>query len=145
VSEAGDARVNEAGVTPDTPYRVLVVDDQAGFRRAAARIVAQMPGFSLVGEADTGEHGVTMARVLHPDVVLMDFRLPGMNGAQATRAIVAARPATVVVLVSATPTAELPPEARCCGATALAAKETLNANDLASLCRVNLRGEPRPS
>jgi len=66
---------------------VLLVDDQAAFRRAAARVLARMPDFQVVGEVETGEASVTAARELQPDLVLMDLKMPRMNGIQATKAI----------------------------------------------------------
>jgi CheY-like chemotaxis protein len=68
---------------------VLLVDDQTAFRRAAARVLARMPDFRVVGEVETGEASVTAARELKPDLVLMDVRLPGIDGPEATRQILA--------------------------------------------------------
>ena len=85
---------------PSRPVRVLVVDDQAVFRRAAVAVVAAVDGFDLVGEADTGETGVDAARRLRPDLVLLDVNLPGIDGAEAARRIVAAPRAPVVLLLS---------------------------------------------
>ena len=67
--------------------RVLIVDDQEPFRLAARMVVDATDGFDVVGEAETGESSVEMARELSPDLVLMDVTLPGINGLDATRAI----------------------------------------------------------
>jgi DNA-binding NarL/FixJ family response regulator len=67
--------------------RVLVADDQALVRAGFRGIVAATPGFSVVGEAGTGTEAVEQARRHHPDVVLMDVRMPGMDGIEATRQI----------------------------------------------------------
>jgi two-component system invasion response regulator UvrY len=80
--------------------RVLVVDDQAPFLRAARAVLREAPGFDLIGEATSGEEAVAAARGLEPDLVLMDVNMPGMSGVEATRRIVSARPQTVVVLLS---------------------------------------------
>jgi len=96
--------------------RVLVVDDQAPFRRAARRVLAATPGFELVGEAGSGEQAIALAAALAPDLVLMDVFLPGLNGIEATRRIVEARPETVAVLVSSYREDELPTGAGSCGA-----------------------------
>jgi DNA-binding NarL/FixJ family response regulator len=67
--------------------RVLVADDQALVRAGFRGIVAATPGFSVVGEAGTGREAVEQARRHHPDVVLMDVRMPVMDGIEATRQI----------------------------------------------------------
>ncbi len=67
--------------------KVLIVDDQAAFRAAAREVVAATSGFEVVGEAASGEESVTAARRLHPDLVLMDIRLPGVDGLEASRQI----------------------------------------------------------
>ncbi|MBN9328335.1 MAG: DNA-binding response regulator [Cellulomonas sp. 73-145] len=81
--------------------RVLVVDDHALHRDGARQILAQDPEFEVVGEAATGETAVTLALRLRPDVVLMDIRLPGISGVEATRRIREADPAIRVLMVSA--------------------------------------------
>ncbi|MGI5198930.1 response regulator [Streptomyces sp. CA-288835] len=70
--------------SPSTPSRVLVVDDQAVVRAGFAAIVDAEPDFVVVGEAGDGAEAVTLAGRLTPDVVLMDIRMPGMDGLTAT-------------------------------------------------------------
>ena len=65
--------------------RVLVADDQALVRAGLCGIIAATPGFSVVGEAGTGQEAVEVAGRTRPDVVLMDIRMPGMDGIEATR------------------------------------------------------------
>jgi DNA-binding NarL/FixJ family response regulator len=100
--------------------RVLIVDDQEPFRMAARMVVEATEGFEVVAEAETGEDSVTMAADLRPDLVLMDVNLPGINGLDATRRILAAdgdhRP--VVLLLSTYEEAEYAPRAAECGASA---------------------------
>lgn len=81
--------------------RILVVDDHPVVRSGIAGILATVPDFDVVGEAADGEQGVRLSRELVPDVVLMDLRMPVLDGAGATALIVAAQP-TVRVLVLTT-------------------------------------------
>jgi two-component system chemotaxis response regulator CheB len=80
--------------------RVLVVDDSAFMRGAIARVLSADPRFEVAGQAKDGDEGVRLAAELAPDVISMDFNMPGMNGAEATRAILAKR-ATPIVMLSA--------------------------------------------
>ena len=99
--------------------RVLIVDDQAPFRMAARMVVDATDGFDVVGEAETGEDSVTMAAELQPDLVLMDVNLPGINGLDATRQILAEGAGAVVVLLLSTyEEDEYAPRAAECGAAA---------------------------
>jgi DNA-binding NarL/FixJ family response regulator len=72
------------------PIRVLLVDDQPLLRRGFRMILEAEPDLEVVSEADDGERAITLSSSLHPDVVLMDVRMPGVDGLAATRAIVAA-------------------------------------------------------
>ena len=72
--------------------RVLLVDDQALLRMGFRLILETEPDIEVVGEAADGAAGVAMASALRPDVVLMDVRMPGMDGIAATAAITAAGP-----------------------------------------------------
>lgn len=66
---------------------MLIVDDQAAFRRAVRNVVDLTSGFVVVGEVDTGEAAVNAAREHRPDLVLMDVHLPGIDGPEASRRI----------------------------------------------------------
>src|ERR1039458_7946748 len=85
---------------PDSVITVLLVDDHSLVRRGFRRMLEDEPGIQVVGEASDGEDAVQAADRLHPAVVVMDFALPGMNGAAATRSILKARPATAVLILS---------------------------------------------
>jgi DNA-binding NarL/FixJ family response regulator len=114
--------------------RVLVVDDQAPFRMAAAAVVDATDDFELVGEVETGEAAVTAAQELHPDLVLMDVNLPGINGLEATRQILddaASGGAPVVVLVLSTyEAAEYAPRAAEAGAASYIPKSEFSPDRL---------------
>ena len=99
---------------------VLVVDDQAPFLRAARAVLGEASEFDLIAAATSGEEAVAVARALEPDLVLMDVNMPGMGGVEATRRILAARPDTIVVLLSSYEDA--PAEADGSGAAAYIAK-----------------------
>jgi DNA-binding NarL/FixJ family response regulator len=99
--------------------RVLIVDDQQPFRLAARMVVDATDGFEVVGEAESGEASVEMARELSPDLVLMDVNLPGINGLDATRQILAEHADPVIVLLLSTyEEEEYAPRAAECGAAA---------------------------
>jgi DNA-binding NarL/FixJ family response regulator len=107
------------------PVTVVVVDDQHPFRRVARAVVERAGGFALVGEAETGEAGVDLVLATRPALVLMDVKLPGINGFEATRRIVAGAPGTVVFVCSTYALATLPDEVRACGAHAYVDKQEL--------------------
>jgi DNA-binding NarL/FixJ family response regulator len=106
------------------PVPVLIVDDQAPFRRAARAVVTATPGFEVAGEAESGEEAVELADALAPScLVLMDINLPGINGIEATRRITAAHPGAVVMLLSTYQAGDLPSDAGSSGAAEYVHKE----------------------
>jgi len=102
---------------------VLVVDDHDLFREALRDLVDAMPEFVLVGEAESGEAALDAVEALSPRMLIMDKRMPGMGGVEATRLLTARHPDLVVLLVSL----EVPePELmRSCGAAAFLHKQQL--------------------
>jgi two-component system, NarL family, invasion response regulator UvrY len=108
----------------EMPVKVLIVDDQEPFRAVARTVVELTDGFEVVGEAPDGETSVSMARELHPGLVLMDVNLPGISGLEATRQIladVATKPVVVLVL-STYEAAEYGPQAEEVGAASFIPK-----------------------
>jgi DNA-binding NarL/FixJ family response regulator len=80
--------------------RVLLVDDHPIFREGMAVVLAGLADVELVGEAEDGEAAVRLSGELEPDVVIMDLHLPGINGIEATRQILAARPEVAVLALT---------------------------------------------
>jgi DNA-binding NarL/FixJ family response regulator len=80
--------------------RVLLVDDQMLIRAGLRMLCAAEPDLEVVGEAGDGREAVTLADRLSPDVVVMDLRMPGVDGITATGRILAARPATRVLVLT---------------------------------------------
>ena len=83
-----------------TDVKVLIVDDQEAFRSAARLVVELTTGFVVAAEAASGEDGVALADEVRPQLVLMDINLPGIDGLEATRRIVAAHPEARVLVFS---------------------------------------------
>lgn len=79
---------------------VLLVDDQQLLRMGFRMILDAEPGLRVVGEAGDGRSGVAMAAALRPDIILMDVRMPGMDGISATEAILAADPQARVLILT---------------------------------------------
>jgi len=118
--------MTESAPSPNGDVPVLIVDDQAPFRTVARTVVGLAPGFSVVAEAETGEQALELATEHHPALVLMDINLPGINGIEATRRIVAHDASTVVILLSTYTQDDLPADARSCGAAAYVHKEDMS-------------------
>jgi len=136
-----------AGVEGSSPTRarlarVLAVDDDAGFLALLCEVVDASTELELVGEADCGERAVLAAEELRPDVVLMDVRMPRLDGIAAATRIKASLPSTLVVLVSVTHPDDLRHEAGGCGASAILSKGALRPSLLEDLWRRHVEELP---
>jgi DNA-binding NarL/FixJ family response regulator len=80
--------------------RVLLADDHGVVRDGLARLLGSVPDIEVVAAAADGDQAVELAREHRPDVVLMDLRMPGMDGSQATRRLLESDPATHVVILT---------------------------------------------
>lgn len=85
---------------PRGPIRVLIVDDQEAFRSAARLVVEMTDGFETVGEAGDGSAALELARRLDPQLVLLDMRLPGIDGVEVTRSLLRDHPGIRVLALS---------------------------------------------
>ncbi|WP_051684066.1 response regulator transcription factor [Blastococcus sp. URHD0036] len=120
--------------------RVLVVDDQPPFRSAARTLIGLLRDWTVVAEAETGEDAVRLAAELRPDVVLMDINLPGRNGIESTRELLAVHPGAAVVLTSTYAADDLPSGAQTCGAIGYLRKEELTPRVLRELVSAGSAG-----
>jgi DNA-binding NarL/FixJ family response regulator len=84
----------------DKSIRILLVDDQTMFRDGMRVLLSTQSDFQIVGEAADGEQAIHKAAALHPDVVLMDLRMPVLDGAAATRRLRAAQPDVRVIVLT---------------------------------------------
>ena len=82
--------------------RVLLVDDNQVFREGLELVLGLRSEIQIVGSAEDGPEAAELARELRPDVILMDYRLPGMDGVAATAAVLEASPESAVVGLTAT-------------------------------------------
>ncbi|MEU6428369.1 response regulator transcription factor [Microbispora sp. NPDC046973] len=122
------------------PIRVLLADDQELLRGSLRLLVDSTPGLVAVGEAGTGARAVELARAERPDVVLMDVRMPGMDGIEATRRICAEPSATRVLILTTFDLDEYVYAGLRAGASGFLLKNTPPA-DLLTAIRVIAEGE----
>jgi DNA-binding NarL/FixJ family response regulator len=120
--------------------RVLVVDDQALVRGGFRLILESQPGVEVVGEAADGREALAMARELRPDVVLMDVRMPGMDGLEATRRLLSGGEAPRVLMLTTFDLDEYVYDALRAGASGFLLKD-VRPEQLADAVRVVADGE----
>ena len=120
--------------------RVLLVDDQPLLRTGFRLVLQTEPDLEVVGEAADGEVAVTQARALHPDVVLMDIRMPRVDGVEATRRLTADPAGPRVLVLTTYDLDEYVVEALRAGASGFLLKD-VPAADLVEAVRVVHRGE----
>jgi len=101
----------------------LTVDDQAVFRSVAREVIEATPGFMPAGEAASGEEALQLVEKVHPQLVLVDVRMPGMSGLETARRLNSAHPELVIVLISLEERSSLPPTVAECGAVTFVRKQ----------------------
>jgi len=119
--------------------RVLVVDDQALVRSGFKMILDERPDLELVGEAADGERGIALAGELDPDVILMDVRMPNLDGVEATRRLVEAGTRARILVLTTFDLDEYVYAAICAGASGFLLKD-VEPNELVDAIRVVAAG-----
>jgi two-component system NarL family response regulator len=133
-------RDSPAGATETTTIRVLIADDQALFRRGLYVVLGTEENIEVVAEAADGEEAIALAAELVPDVVLMDVRMPRINGIDAARRIRQDNPATKVVMLTVSDDEEDLYEAVKAGANGYLLKE-ISVEEVAKAIRVVVQGQ----
>jgi len=95
--------------------RILVVDDQAYVREILCELLANEPGLAVAGAGADGREAIALADRLEPDVVVMDLKMPGMNGADAAAEILTRHPAIRVIALTVAPHGQLAAQAHDAG------------------------------
>ena len=125
----------ERDSTAVTTVRVLTVDDQPLFRGVARDVIEATPGFEPVGEAASGAEALAAVERLAPGLVLLDVRMPGMDGIEVARQLRSSHPETVVVLISIEEAVDLPWAAELGDAVPLVRKQDFGPRMLRELWR----------
>jgi|SRR5262245_10070195 DNA-binding NarL/FixJ family response regulator len=105
------------------PVRVVLVEDNDTFRETLELLLGMRDEVEVVASVANGDEASRVCADVTPDVVLMDYRMPGLNGAEATRAVLGASPKTRVVCLTASVTPQEVEEVRAAGAVACVTKD----------------------
>ena len=122
---------------------MVTVDDKAVFRSVAREVVEATPGFEPAGEVASGEEALQLVKSVQPQLVLVDVRMPGMDGIETARELNCAHPELVVVLISLEDRANVPSTAAESGAATFVRKQDFGPALLRSLW--DAHGPPEPN
>jgi two-component system response regulator DevR len=120
--------------------RLLIVDDHEIVRLGLRAMLENYPGFEVVAEAGNAKEAVQQVGIHHPDIVLMDIRLPGLSGIEATEEIIIKHPKTKVIMLTSYAEDEMLFSAIKAGASGYVLKQ-INIDDLVKSIEVVARGE----
>lgn len=134
------AGTGRPGVSTDPSIRILIADDHEVVRIGLAALLDRQAGFRVVGEAESGNDAVRLARALRPDVVVMDIRMPNGSGTDACRTITAELPDTPVVMLTSYADEDALFEAIAAGASGYVLKR-IGSDELVSAVRAVARGQ----
>jgi DNA-binding NarL/FixJ family response regulator len=130
---------NQGRTGLDAPIRVLIVDDHDLFRTGLATLLDAQPDVEVAAQCSSGRAGIRLAREMRPDVVLMDLRMPDIEGPEATRAILEQDPGMRVVALTVVSDATAVAAAMESGACGFMAKDTA-IDDVAAAVRAAAQG-----
>lgn len=120
--------------------KVLIVDDHALVRMGIRRLLDDLPDIDVVAEAENGETALAMVKLHRPDVVLLDMKMPGIDGWEVTRRLKKTNPEVSVIAVTALSTEPLPSRVLQLGAMGYLAKES-GPEEMAAAIRKVVKGE----
>jgi DNA-binding NarL/FixJ family response regulator len=125
-------------MTATPPIRVLVSDDDRGIRILVRRALERHADITIVAEAENGNDAVALAHEHAPDVIVMDYEMPGLNGIEATAKIVPVLPATKILIFTANPMQQVVDAAFAAGAVGYLHKDS--SHELAQAIRGAMQG-----
>jgi two-component system, NarL family, invasion response regulator UvrY len=131
-------------MSPDS-IGVLVVDDQLVFRQVAHEVIDATEEFQMLGEASSGAHALVAVTELSPDLVLLDVRMPDMDGIETATRMHAQDPHSVIVLITVEDEANLPAGLASCGAAELVRKQDFGPALLRRLWRAHGHAPAAPA
>lgn len=117
------------------PTRILIVDDSSHVRHALRTCLELHPGWQICGEAENGLEGIEIAKREAPDIVLLDYAMPGMNGLETARAIATTSPRTAILLFTMYASDQLSSLARQFGVRAVISKAVGGINAIVEAIR----------
>jgi two-component system invasion response regulator UvrY len=120
--------------------KVLIVDDHPLVRMGIHRLLEGLPDMQVVGEADSGEQALTLVKMHKPDVVLLDIRMPGIDGWEVTRRLKKSHPNVRIIVVTALASSPLPSRILQLGAMGFLTKDS-SLDEMAQAIRRVMRGE----